>query len=190
MGFIVFHCQDETLVHCSLNELEDAALTFPVLFQDVIYQVTSVKCHSLIQRSPFFLLLWLHFLSLFVLFQSVGVCSVKALFSWVSWAHVSNVRGEMPFNFSSLFRLLQVDTFLICCCPFKISDYSLHGFKESLRWQVAQHPGSKKTVGQVSDDTNLWNSFDNKAFCYTLKWEEFAWYPILNQESQLVIDQR
>lgn len=45
------------------------------------------------------------------------------------------------------------------CASTEFSDYSFHGFKESLRWQAAQHPGSQKTAGQVSDEEDYWNLY-------------------------------
>lgn len=70
-------------------------------------------------------------------------------------------------------RLHTVFVWIECLCIthlllITISDYSLHGFKESVRRQVAQHPGSEKTVGQVSDKTRLGSSFCNKVFIFTL----------------------
>lgn len=51
-------------MHCSLNELEDAALTFPVLFQDVIYQVN--------RKTLTFFILFFFFLG-----GTLAVCSLE-----------------------------------------------------------------------------------------------------------------
>jgi len=57
-------------------------------------------------------------------------------------------RDSTPYPFNCKFKLLIIHLLLL-------SDYSLHGFKESVRGQVAQHPGPEEAAGQVSDDTTL-----------------------------------
>lgn len=80
----------------------------------------------------------------------VGVRSLEALFPWVSWAHVSEVRGGNSSRgcFSFSFFGLHVSYFPM---SFEFADYPLHGIKESLCWQVAQHPWPEETACQVSD---------------------------------------
>lgn len=151
----LFLCQDETLVHCSLNELEDAALTFPVLFQDVIYQVLSAKKHSLSKNFTSF----------------AAVVNNICLFLWnvKVYVRLRPFFREFLERMSQLYEVRDVFSVLhIILQSLKwrlnlvyspstanISDHSLHGFKKSLRWQVAQHPGSQKTVSEVSQQNNL-----------------------------------
>lgn len=125
--------QDETLVHCSLNELEDAALTFPVLFQDVIYQVGTVGAihqllSSLTERPVVLIQVYVRLRPFFREFLE----RMSQMYE-VGFPHDSALSVFFFFSFSKS----HVTLFLK-----PPPDYPLHGVQESLRWQAAQHPGS------------------------------------------------